>query len=190
MKLYHVSKTPNLKELKPKVSTHDKPYVYATSNLNFALLFGSNCSFGDFDGMYGINEETNIPYFYEAYKGAFKRRFNKQKCYIYEVDSSTFKEGKTSFSGEVVSEVPVKVLSCTKIDDLYSYLIDLAIESKIDIYEYEDTEKYREIVDKHIMDRLIRFKVLDNKMSPVYLFCKMKFPNAIEKLKKGSNITR
>ena len=190
MKLYHVSKTPNLKELKPRVSTHGKPYVYATDNVTFALLFGSNCSFGDFDGMYGINNETNVPYFYEAYEGAFKRRFNKQKCYIYEVDPSTFEEGKTSFSGEVVSEVPVKVLGCTKVDDLYSYLIDLGIESKIDIREYEDTDKYKEMIDIHIMDRLVRFNILNNKLSPVYLFCKMKFPSAIEKLEKGINIPR
>ena len=40
MKLYHVSKVPNLKVLEPRISTHGKEYVYATTNLEFALFFG------------------------------------------------------------------------------------------------------------------------------------------------------
>lgn len=38
--LYHISKTAGLKKLKPQVSTHKKPYVYAIENVVTGLLFG------------------------------------------------------------------------------------------------------------------------------------------------------
>ena len=80
--LYHVSNVPDLKILEPKVSNHGVAYVYATPQLEFALFFGSKISNGDFDGIIGLNNK-NVPFFYEAYKGAFKRRFEGQSCYIY-----------------------------------------------------------------------------------------------------------
>ena len=80
-KLYHVSNVSNLKILKPRVSTHGQAFVYATPYLEFSLLFGSKKSNGDFDGIYGIKDAK--AYFYEAYPGAFKRRFEGQSCYIY-----------------------------------------------------------------------------------------------------------
>ena len=55
MKLYHVSKVPNIQVLQPQKSTHGIPYVYATSNLELALLFGSSRSYGTGNGN---------PYFY------------------------------------------------------------------------------------------------------------------------------
>lgn len=80
-KLYHVSHIANLDILVPHTSTHGKPYVYATECLELALLFGSNKSYGDYDGIYGIKDGQ--VYFYEAYKDAFKRRFYGESCYIY-----------------------------------------------------------------------------------------------------------
>ena len=190
MKLYHVSKTPNLTVLKPRISTHGKAYVYATESLALALLFGSSSSWGDFDGICGINQDNKIPHFYEAYEGAFKRAFANQQCYIYEVDPSTFESGKTSFSGEVVSSKPVKVLNCTKVNDLYGCLIALGLDSKIDIYEYENTEKYKRMIDKHIEDRIIRFNVLKNKRGAYYKMCCEKFPHIIEKLENEKSLKR
>lgn len=121
MKLYHVSTIPDLKVLQPRVSTHGKPYVYTTENLNFALFFGSRKSNGDFDGIYGI--ENGVPFFYEAFPGAFKHRFDDEFCYVYEVEPEGFKSGQTSFKGEVVSENPAKIINCDKIDNLYDFLM-------------------------------------------------------------------
>ena len=182
MKLYHVSKVPNIQVLQPKKSTHGIPYVYATSNLELALLFGSSKSYGDFDGSYGaINGK---PYFYEAYPNALKRRFENEVCYIYEVDPSTFEKGKTSFKAEVVSEKPVKVLSCTKVDDLYSRLLSLIDDGKIEYRSYrKDDLEYVEMINEHIKDRLISFcGILQNKESSLYKFCKEKFPSIVNEL--------
>ena len=181
-KLYHVSNVPNITILEPRVSTHGKAYVYATKNLELALLFGSKKSYGDFDGIYGTLSDGR-PYFYEAYKGAFERRFKGERCFIYEVDPNTFKDGKTSFSAEVVSEEPVKVLHCKEVKDLYEYLKDLVKKNKIVLHPYSLDKDYQSKIDKHIEDRIIRFNCLDSK-HPMNKFCKEKFPNVVKSLEK------
>ena len=185
MKFYHVSKVPNIEVLQPKKSTHGIPYIYATSNLELALLFGSSKSYGDFDGCYGtINGK---PYFYEAYPNALKRRFENEECYIYEVDSKTFKRGKTSFKSEVVSEEPVRVLSCKRVDDLYSLLLSLINEGKISYEPYnENCAEYVEMINVHIKNRLVNFGILQNKDSMTYKFCKEKFPSLINELESSN----
>ena len=168
-RLFHVSHTGDIKVLKPKISTHGKAYVYATKNLELALLFGSSKSYGDFDGMYGtIN---NKPYFYEAYQGALKRRFKGESCYIYEVDPTDFIEGETSFKSEVVSEKPVKVLSCTKIDDLYDYLLKLIDEGKIEFKQYSLDVDYQKEIKERIKNRIELFETWKDKESIGYKFC-------------------
>ena len=185
MKLYHVSKVLNIELLEPKKSTHGIPYVYATSNLELALLFGSSKSYGDFDGVYGT--KNGKPYFYEAYPNAFKRRFENEVCYIYEVDSSTFEKGKTSFGAEVVSEKPVRVLSCEKVDDLYSLLLSLINEGKISYEPYnENCAEYIKMINAHIKDRLVNFRILQNKDSMTYKFCKEKFPSLVNELESSN----
>ena len=185
MKLYHVSKIPNLTVLQPHVSTHGKAYVYATPNVECSLFFGGNMSFGDFDGIYGV--DNNIAYFYEAYKGALKRRFDNAVCYIYEVDPSTFIEGKTTFNGELVSEKPVKILNCKKIESIYNILLELNNQSKIILHFYQDSEEYKNIIDAHIADRIVRFNVLNHKNDIIYKFCKEHFPEILARLEEEND---
>ena len=181
MKMYHISHIPNIKILQPKKSTHGVPYVYATTNLELGLLFGSSKSYGDFDGSYGT--KNGKPFFYEAYPNALKRRFENEVCYIYEVDPSTFDKGKTSFKAEVVSEKPVKVLGCTKVDDLYTHLLSLIDEGKIDYQSYRaDSADYVGMINSHIKDRITSFGILQNKESAIYKFCKEKFSSIINEL--------
>ncbi len=184
-KLYHVSVEPNIKVLEPRVSSHGKPYVYATQHLAFALLFGTKKSNGNFDGMYGI--KGGKPFFYEAYKDALKRRFEGQTCYIYEVDVTTFKEGQTSFKGEVVSEQPVKVIKCTEIKDLYQYLQELIKEGRLDFKPYSLDEDYQKAINEHIKNRLIKFHIFEKKDKPIYQFCKQKFPQLVNELENSIN---
>lgn len=180
MKYYHVSTLGGLNVLEPRVSTHGKAYVYATSNLELSLLFGSKKSYGDFDGIYGT--KNGKPFFYEAYVGAFKRRFENESCYIYEVPIENFEHGKTNFKAEVVSEKPVKVLSCTKVDDLHKFLLRLVSENKIELKEFQDTKAYKDMINHHISDRLIRYDTLQKCSSHFYKFLKEKFPSVVKKI--------
>ncbi len=177
-KLYHVSATPGITVLEPPVSTHGVSYVYATSDLCLALMFGSKKSFGDFDGILGLN--NGKPCFFEAYPGALERVFQDESCYIYEVNPANFEEGKTSFSPEVVSSQPAKVLKCTKVDDLYKVINKLIKQGKIDFHKFSTAPEYVEQMERHIKDRIIRFGVLNNTDSNTYKFCKQKFPQWLE----------
>lgn len=189
MKLYHISNVPGIKILEPHKSTHGTPYVYATENLELALLFGSTKSYGDFDGCYGT--KNGKPYFYEAYPGAFQRRFEGESCYIYEVDPANFQSGKTSFRAEVVSEKPARVLNCTKVDDLYSLLLSLIDEGKIEYEPYrEDCKEYFEMINEHIKSRITSFNLLENKESRIYKFCKEKFQSILNEIESDNEIKK
>lgn len=52
--LYHVSQTAGLSVLKPHLSSHGKPYVYAIENLVTGLLFGVKQD--DFDFLIDTDE--------------------------------------------------------------------------------------------------------------------------------------
>lgn len=187
-KLYHATHIPNLEVLEPNVSTHGESYVYVTKDLTVALFFGSNKSMGDLDGPYGGGCDGRKPYFYEAYPGFFKRRFNVPG-YVYEVDPTDFVEGKTSYKAELVSEKPVKILKCTKVDNLYETLLNLSKEGKLDLRFYEkDNPKYVEVINNHIKDRIIRYKILENKDSYKYRFCKDFFPEIVMELEAELNM--
>ncbi|MBE7075316.1 MAG: hypothetical protein E7376_04995 [Clostridiales bacterium] len=188
-KIYHVSTTPNLKELKPHVSTHGKPYVYGTTAVDFAMFFGSNNKHGDFDGIYGI-DENGTPFFEEAYEGALKERFDGQTCYIYELDPTTFEEGKTSFEGEVVSEKPVKVIGCTKVDNVYDYLQEANKEGRVNLTEFkQDDPEYTAKIDAHIEERIERFNIRHGGLSrkPARDFCNKKFGHIMNKPRNQEN---
>ena len=184
-KLYHVSHISDLQVLEPRVSTHGKSYVYATKNLTVALLFGSNKSMGDLDGIYGGGCGDRKPYFYEAYPGFFKRRFEN----IYEVDPTDFMEGKTSYKAEVVSEKPVKILKCTKVENLEKALLDLSKKGELDLRFYEkDNPEYVGVINKHIKDRIVRYGILDKKDQYQYEFCKDFFPEIVHELENEWNV--
>ena len=180
--LYHVSKVANLEVLEPRKSTHGKPYVYATDNYVLALFFGSPKSYGDFDGLYGVQD--GIPYFYEAYKGAFKRRFENVSCYVYEVEPDTFQKGLTSFKAEVVSTLPVKTISCKKIDDLYEELLKCIKDEKIKFHEFSEDEEYRKMIFNHIKSRIEMTQLYKHKDSFLYKWCEETNPQILAQVEK------
>lgn len=178
-KLYHVSKMPNIEEIEPRISKHKIPYVYATTNLPFAILFGSSNSHGNLDGKFGV-EPGGIVSFYEAFPNSFKERFENQTCYVYEVDPTTFLVGKTEFRNEVVSPVPVKVISCREIKDLYQYFQKLIKENRFKLIEFQHNQEYQEMIDSHIKETIQYFGILNNKNGEGYVFCKKHFPHLFE----------
>ncbi len=139
-KLYHFSTVPDIKELKPAEISGRQAFVYATDCIPLGLLFAIK-GFRDLDG------ETSgrgpgkqyIPYYMEAHPHGLDK-YKGVSCYMYEVDPTTFEEGRTSWSEDLVSEKPVKVLSCTKINDVYKELVKYEKQGKIKIYRYKDSQ--------------------------------------------------
>lgn len=151
--LYHISKNAGLKTLKPQISSHKKPYVYAIENVVTGLLFGA--PHDDFDFI--ISEERNIPVIMECYSDAFRFRFKDKKCSIYEINENGFMRGMTSWSPELVCENEVAVVREIPVDDLYLRLLEEESGGNLIIRRYEDTTDYKSTVSEHIVDRLIRF---------------------------------
>ncbi len=153
--LYHASSVKGIKMLKPQVSSHKKAYVYAIKNPVTAAIFGARHD--DFDFI--LNEVDGIPTIYECYPNAFQDVYKGKGCSLYEVNSEGFLSGITGWNPEYVCESSVPVVNETVITDLYSFLIACKNRGELTVHLYERTKKYRGMVSKHIVDRLIRFDV-------------------------------
>ena len=178
--LYHVSKTSDLKIIEPRKSTHKIPYVYAIENVDTALLFGAKKD--DFDFI--LNEIDGKPVVYECYKDAFKEIYSNKSCSIYELDDEGFMKGKTSWEPELVSEHPTVVFREIKIDNLYDYLMEEVKADNIILNLYKSSKEYKSMISNHILDRIIRFEVLDRKIPDKLI---SKFPKLINQIKKIKN---
>ena len=155
--LYHVSATPDIKVLEPRVSTHGKAYVYAIENLVTGLLFGARHD--DFDFCIST-DETGTPTCYECYPGAFDKIFQGKSCTIYEVLEEGFMHGKTSWSVELVCETEVPVQKSSFIPDLSIHLLEEQKKGNLNIHYFQINTEYKQFISKHIVDRLIRFDAL------------------------------
>lgn len=166
--LYHVSVQSGLKVLKPHLSSHQKPYVYAVDNMVTGLLFGAKTD--DFDFMIFTDEE-NIPVIYECYPNALQKVYQGQSCFVYEINGEGFQRGVTSWSAELVNESEVKVENEIYIENLYQRLTEEEARNNLKIFRYEISNSYRKQITEHIVDRIIRFDIdLDHIMEQDHRF--------------------
>ncbi len=156
--VYHVSDTPGIRVLQPRVSTHKKPYVYAIDNLVTGLLFGVKKD--DFDFLITTDQEGR-PVVYECYPDAFLQKYGGRSCSIYELSEEGFVRGATSWAAELVSERETQVLRETVVPDLYSRLLEEEEQGNLVLHRYQDTSEYKKMIVIPIVDRLIQFDVLD-----------------------------
>jgi len=154
--LYHVSKTAGLKILQPHVSTHKKPYVYAIENMVTGLLFGAKKD--DFDFIITTNE-SGTPTIYECYPGALEKKYQGKDCSVYELSEEGFLRGMTSWNPELVCEHEVEVVNEIVVPDLYERLLEEEQVGNLVIKRYQFDNNYRELISKHVVDRLIRFQL-------------------------------
>lgn len=154
--LYHISKTPGLTTLVPHVSTHRKAYVYALENVVLGLLFGAQKD--DFDFL--IQSENDTAVITECYPDAFRQIYQNKSCSIYEVPEDGFLRGMTSWSPELVCEKEVPVLREIPVPDLYARLLEEEAKGNLILHRYADTTEYKQMISRHIVDRLIRFDMV------------------------------
>lgn len=157
--LYHVSPTPNLHNLTPRISSHHKPFVYAIDNLTTALLFGARKD--DFDFLLDTDAQ-NRPVLYECYPDAFQKIYQGKNCSVYELEDTGFNRNVTGWPPELVCETPVPVVRETAVPDLYQRLLEEEKAGRLTIHRYTQTPEYRRLIAGHIIDRLIRFHLLEH----------------------------
>lgn len=145
--------------LQPRVSTHQKAYVYVVENLTTGLLFGA--PHDDLDFL--IREEGNIPTLMECYPDAFRTKFAGKACSIYEVPEAGFLRNQTTWTAELVNESAVPVLREIAVPDLHSRLLQEETAGRLTIRRYQNTMDYKHAVAEHIVDRIIRFDLVYSK---------------------------
>lgn len=132
--VYHSSDISGLKILEPRISTHKKPWVYATKNIaSSAMFLGKN---SDLICQTGIIDSK--PYIWERFTGALQVAYQGRKGSIYLLEPGTFKSGQTSWSEELVSDHPVTVKKEMIVDDVFEFLKQLKDKRELNIYCYPD----------------------------------------------------
>lgn len=158
--LYHVSPVPGIKVLEPRVSTHRSPYVYALEDRVTGLLFGTKMD--DFDFKIDVDEQ-GLPCLWECYPQALEACYRGRACSVYQVGEEGFLRGMTSWKPELVCPKPVAVIGEERIDDLLAALLRAEHEGMLILHRYEDTDSYRARIAAHVVDRLVRFDLLDTR---------------------------
>lgn len=155
--VYHGTSIGGIKVLKPNVSTHLKPYVYATTNKVIALLFMSHSN-GDLDTVIsGCGTVNNPCVLVERWNGAFNKRYNKPG-YLYELNSNNFKKEDGLWEPEVVSEVEEKVIKEVYISCIFDELIKHSKKGEIKLFMYPDRPSYIPVDNSDLIERYANFE--------------------------------
>ena len=151
LKIYHGSNKGGLKKLSPKVSSHDKAFVYGSINPSVALLFLARWN----DYIFRVGYDGDQLYIVENYEGALKSIFYNVSGYLYELEPQTFIHKKELWRGEVVSSFSVDVLKETKISNIYKEIVNLDKFGDIKVYNYPLRPKMYPDNDQDLIDRLL-----------------------------------
>lgn len=153
--VYHGSPEANLKIIKRNKSTHMQNWVYATPSKAIATIFlsplGNDLYYylaGD-----GINNSIELV---ERKEGMFKEIFNCSG-YIYKLNASNFKSGKTGWSAEVVSDKNETVISSEYIENVYEELKKLAKEKKLKLYLYPNRPDNIPLNNSDLIKKVIKW---------------------------------
>lgn len=177
--VYHSSKIQGLKTLKPRVSSHDKAFVYAMEKPEYSSLFLGDCN--DFINQIGFSGE--MPYIFERFKDSLLYAYKGKSGSIYTLDAKDFKKGLTTWSMELVNENSCKVIKEDKIQDSLDNILKLESEGKLIVYRYPEMPEHfpkdrSDLVKKAIM--AIR-KYGDSRID----FIKKYHPDIVERVIQG-----
>lgn len=153
--VYHSSQIRGLKILEPRPSTHKTPWVYATRDIATAAMYlGDN-----FDFICQTGFSKGKPFIWERFKGAFDWGYKNKKGSIYYLKPDSFKENRTSFSLEIVSEIPVKVEKEMIVNDAKEYLLNLEKQGKLSIFMFPNTPEGRTSNKEDIVEKGINWTI-------------------------------
>ena len=141
MTLYRETKISGLKEMKPKLVNHDKPYVYATTDKIEAIIYSVKGGNLNYTNIYGYDDE-NKRCLIERKENCLEEIYNTDGRY-YILDDTNFKKHKELGVGEneYVSELPVKVIEEITIPNVWEYFKELEQKGELKIYRYPNRPK-------------------------------------------------
>ena len=104
---------------------------------------------------------------------------------MYQVEDAAFLKNETGWSLELVSKEPVQVVREFKVDNLYNVLMREVKNGNIIHNTYNDSIEYRRKISNHVVDRLIRFEILDGEIPARIKEKFLKIIDGLEKLLSG-----
>ena len=159
--VFHGSKTSNLMEIEPRISTHQESLVYAAKSPCIATVFLSN---GGNDLVYvlgGQGTKEKPAYLVERLPGSLSKIFNNNGS-IYTLDDNSFVPREGLWDAEVVAKGIQKVLREEKIDDVLVTLEEYVTEGILKLYRYPDRPNFIPIDNSDLIDKYIRFYQMGN----------------------------
>lgn len=152
--LYHGSSIQNLKELNPQKSRHQQSYVYAVSELAFALLFSVPVR-NSLVGKWG-RLKNGTPYFCEKKHDIFNLLYGEKQSSIYVLNSKNFTQKKNMWQEEYVSKQDEEILEEIKVKDIKEYLLKLEEEGNFKLISYKDRKDYFPNIDSETITHAMR----------------------------------
>jgi hypothetical protein len=174
MVLYHGSPDKGIKVFTPRVSTHGKAYIYAAKRMDDAILYCAKWN----DFMITCCSDEVIV---ERYEGAIDELYKDRKGFIYVIDGSTFHRIDNNENDDLVSEVPVNVIDCLTVNNLYEIVIN-----KFNIFRYPDKPSFIPKDDNDIVHHAILIYNMCGDLG-IFRYIENKFPHLIQLLNDEIN---
>lgn len=176
MLLYHGSCVGGLDELKPFLSEHQKPYVYLSSNPVVALLYAVKPVPKPFSFYpYGFSGDKVI--YSEYFEDCFKKIYQGKTGFLYECEVEDGTENATAISCAYTTETPVKVLNCTRIDDIYEKFLEYRKDGLFDIKPFDRIpEKEMAFVLGDLKSTVEKYDLKNDPDNPMTKFIIENFP--------------
>lgn len=148
---YHASQTPELKELIPHISNHQKSLVYLSSKRENVLVYLSNAvekhckEIGYITDSYtkwaSYGFEKGILRLDEYYPNATIDTYKGVSGYIYSSNNVDLMEKQLDIPFAFTTTVNVKVDDCEFIPDAYDAIIKAANEGKIVLKKFDENSE-------------------------------------------------
>ena len=141
MTLYRGTKISGLKKMEPRLVNHDKPYVYATTDIIEAIIYSVKGGNLNYTNIYGYDDDSKRCLI-ERKENCLEEIYNTEGRY-YILDETNFKKHEELGVGEneYVSELPVKVLEEITIPNVWKYFKELEEKGELRIYRYPNRPK-------------------------------------------------
>ena len=152
--VFHGTTKQGLKRLNPFISSHQKPFVYASCSIVMATLFIPS-EHGDYLTRIGLENGKNL-YIAERLPNILDRIYNNVSGSIYELDRSYFPKVDGLMSIECVSSKDVPVKNEIKVPNVLDLLYKFERKGMLNIYKFDNLPSWipadkSDLVEKSVL---------------------------------------
>lgn len=168
--LYHGTDNGSIRQLRPLISEHGKPYIYFAENMVVAAFYTVHRVARPYNWFpYGF--QNGIPVYYEYYPDALRDVYGGRTGYLYCCEESPDMKNPTSIHGAFVCEHPVEPKAVLPINDLLSWFLEKEANGACKIARYDPNRN----IEPMIRSEIQTYRLKENPHCSYALFIKEKF---------------